>query len=60
VHGKNDSLCKAYSPMMNPVFAIPEGKSYDGTSFVGAENEGNKHGQARRKMEGFHLRAFTI
>jgi hypothetical protein len=45
---------------MNSVFAIPEGNSYDGTSFVGAENEGNKHGQARRKRDGFQLRAFTI
>jgi hypothetical protein len=60
VHGKNDSLCKVYGLIMNSVFVIPEGNSYDGTSFVGAENEGSKHGQARRKRDGFQLRAFTI
>ena len=49
MHGKNDSLCKVYGLIMSSVFAIPEGNSYDGTSFVGAENEGNKHGQAQKK-----------
>jgi hypothetical protein len=45
---------------MNSAFAIPEGNSYDGTSLIGAENEGSKHGQVRTKRDGFQLRAFTI
>ena len=60
MHGKNDSLCKLYGLTMNSVFAIREGNSYDGTSFVGAENEGSKHGQVRTKRDGFRLRAFII